>query len=1391
MNIVIRFLRHALRLLLRVVAVLLFLIVLLVILIGFTPFGARIAAEKVAGLVSKPGQIVTIATPSGLLTGALRVPQITLADSKGVYATIDNLAVDWSPSALITATFKAEGITAEHVSVLRAPIPEPVEEPASTEPFKLPVKLDINKIEAPDIRIGKALAGHDFALSASGSGSADQENIIIKLAANRQDIVEAKALVDLAFVPGENRLTIAASLDEPKDGMLAGLLDLPGRPAMHLTVDGSGPLSDWKGDLTAALDGNRAFTATASHQAVADGGHRLVLSGNGQAQPLMPATARALFAGNTDFTLDATLGTAGSVVVKSGTLATSSLRLAISGTYDPNGNNDLTAHAEGVTGPVEIVVPAGKDKARLLLQSVDLALKGQAKAAALTFGGTVASVDYPGYRVDGIVISGKSDALDLQTRTGKADVTLSFERGTFADPNIQRLVPGPLTLRAPLSLSPQAIAFEGAELESARLGGSASGAYDLVNNTVQSDVKLFLLPAVLPDGLVAKVKDTISLAGSVAYGPNGAVSASGLSLQSDVLTVTGEAGLADGQLRADLKGTLPELGILLADAKGAAGFTVSASGSPGAPDFTAELTSEKAVLSGRTLQSLTVKASGKADAKAPSATVSATGSLAGQTVSVNADLKSEGGVTSLPVLSADIGKNHLEGALRFSPDFLPEGAIRFNLPDVGLVAALAGQKAAGDIQGEARFAQSGGIASAKITASGKSLSRDALVIKAPKVALDVADLKTLAAEGTIEAAEIASGANRLSKLLLAFNRQGEQTTFDLTAGYDGKPVAVKGGVTVAGGRTNVALSTVTASPKGVALKLAKPTSILIENGVATLSGLTINAGSGSVAVAGTAGQTLKLAVDLRSLPLNLANAIAPALKAEGSLSGKVTVSGKASNPVVDYALTLDRFALDQTRAAGLQPLAIKADGRLENNRLRLNTAVSNGDGLQVKGGGSLAITGNQALDMAFSGSLPFKALSGVLAAQGLEVSGTAKADVKIAGTVAAPVVTGRITSSDGRVVDVRRNLAIQNLTLSVNLDRTRATVERLSGKLSTGGTVSVTGSVGIQPGSGFPADLKVALDKAAYVDGKVVSTVIDGNLALTGPLLNNPKLSGKLALGRSAITIPQKLPASLSKINVQHRNESKAIASQNVDVMSRDGSGKKSSSSQIGLDLVISAPRIFVQGRGIDAELGGDLTLSGTASSPVISGGFKMKRGRMTIISRRLDFTTGTITFGGDLTPTLAMAAEADSGSVTVTVSIDGPANDPAITFSSSPSLPQDEVLAQLIFQQSLSRLSVLQIAQLADAAAQLAGGRSTSLLQGLRSNLGIDDLDVSSDADGQAQVKAGKYLNDRTYIQVEQGASSGSKASINLDVGRGVKLKGEAGTDGGSAAGIFYEKEY
>ncbi|MDA4635581.1 translocation/assembly module TamB domain-containing protein, partial [Escherichia coli] len=105
--------------------------------------------------------------------------------------------------------------------------------------------------------------------------------------------------------------------------------------------------------------------------------------------------------------------------------------------------------------------------------------------------------------------------------------------------------------------------------------------------------------------------------------------------------------------------------------------------------------------------------------------------------------------------------------------------------------------------------------------------------------------------------------------------------------------------------------------------------------------------------------------------------------------------------------------------------------------------------------------------------------------------------------------------------------------------------------------------------------------------------------------------------------------------------------------------------------------------------------------------------------------------------------------------------------------------------------LSPLQIARLAAAAAELAGGSNSSLLDSLRKGTGLDDLDVTTDSEGNAGVKAGRYIRDNVYLGVEAGAGGKTKGTINLDVTPQLKAKGSVGSDGDSGAGVFFERDY
>jgi len=1390
MNRLSRILRATLRYVGYGLAVLVVLAVALLGFVGFSDSGARLAVSYAEKIAAANGQVISISEPSGLLTGKLRAGAITLGDEKGTYAEIRDLAVDWSPLRLLFFSFDASRVSASSISLLRLPEAKADAEPKESKPFSLPVEVHVGSLAIPELFVSGSVAGRDQRIVVSGRGDATADSVAIKLSASEKARPDARIAADIVFNPAANELRLEADVAEPKGGILAGLLKLPDEPAVAIRLTGDGPLSQWKGRLSAALDGTEMLRVDGRHDLAQGGLHTIALNGGGTFDALMPPQLRPLFAGETGIDVVAAFDGSDMLRIEKGAISTGAMTLAASGTLSAKGSNDLDVKLSGKDGPIDFRWPLADGDAQVVIHDADLSLTGEASAARLEANATIAAAELPAGRVRDIRLAARSDAFDVANQSGRIDVTLETGAMVFANPDIDRMVKGPAKLTATLNVSPGEIAFDPATLESASIGGTLSGRYGLESREADVNFRLFALPAVLPPALAGKFDTTIAMEGRVQLAGDGGLQVSGLTVKSGTLETAGDVSLAKGNVEAALTGKVLNLGKLLADAAGEAAFELSAKGPLSGPDVSAKITSSGATLSGRTLSDLVVTLKGKAVADSPSGELTATGALDGQAINVRSSITSEGGRISVPVLEAEIGPNTLKGSLALAPNFMPDGTIRFDFPDLGLLAAMAGQQAAGDLSGQVEIATGNGRTSATVQASGTSIRRDAVSITKPAVDLSITDLATAAITGTVRAEQVASGENKMEALKLAFTREGQATNFDLTGRLDGAPLLTKGKVLQREGGLDVALQAFEAAPRRIAVKLAKPTTIGVTDGVATLDGLTIQAGSGSVAVSGKAGETLDLSLRLNALPAALVNNFAAGLDADGAIGGTVTVKGKAAAPVVNYALDWKGAVTSQTRGAGIGALDINAKGEFANNQVRLDTVLSGGGGLSFRGGGTVGIGGATPLGLKFNGTVPFSALQGQLSAQGFVLTGNANVDLSIGGTAAAPSVTGSITASGARLVDVRRNLAVENLTIRVNMNGRQAVIETVSGKLASGGQLSASGTVGIDPASGFPVDVAIKLGDIVYVDGTLVTGNIAGDLTLKGPVADLA-LAGKVRINKANITIPQKLPASLSEIDIKHRNAPADVKRMTADVQRQQGSS--GASRGIALDLTIESPgQLFVRGRGINAEMGGNLKITGTSASPVVSGGFELERGRMEILTRRLDFTSARIGFAGGLVPTVDLVASSTAGTTEITVTVAGLASNPTVTFASSPSLPQDEILAQLIFNRSMSNLSAVQIAQLASAASQLAGGSSTGLLDSLRSKLGVDDLDITTDAEGRAAVSAGKYLNERTYIELKQDPeTNGAKAVINLDVGRGLKLRGEAGSAGSAGAGIFYEKEY
>jgi translocation and assembly module TamB len=1353
--------------------------------------------ENLAGLISNfassPGQTIKLSGLDGIWSGNLRLGSLVLEDEQGPWLVARNVAVDWSPLKLLQKTFSAERIAAERIEVARRPVPAnvPKEDAGS---FSLPVSIDIRQIDLPDIALGPALAGGVASVAATGSASAETSPLTIasKLNIARRDGRAGSIDATVDFAPADNRLDIDIRAAEPQGGIIANLLQLPGDPAVEIDVTGSGPAADWSGSGTFTVDGTVITRINARHQAT-DRGSAIEATGEGEFERFLPENFRPLLAGQASFDLAGTLTGTGGVEITRATVRSDAVTAMASGTVDPQGATDFSLQVEAANEGVPLSFGTEDSPIDMVVKQASVRALGDGREPNLDIAATLPKVATNDAELRDLAIALHSDAFNIQARTGPVTGTATAAALIIDNPTIAPLIAGKISAGLAGTLSADSLTVTDGNLGSDSLAGKFTGDVSLVDGSVTLKINADVASAALPAGLRPVLAERVALDADITRDHEGLVSADPFSISSGELAASGRVRTANQEIDAEISGRLGNVGLLAQGATGAVALAATAKGAFASPDVSLTVTSDRIEAAGREIANLKLVASGKADAANPAADVVLTGSVGGEALDGRATLSTSGGKREVRGLNLSLGPNRIAGDLVLDEKFLPLGTVTFQLPDVGALAALALETVRGDLNGTIDFTDQNGKPQLAVKATTMSLSRGDLTAANVVIDATVSDyVSAPTVAGRVQATTVTSGKTVISGVDVRLTQQAGWTGFDGGATVADIPARASGRVQVANGRTVIELASGEATVRGLKAALARASRVEIADGTTRLDNVAVNVGGGTAVVSGTAGSQLDLNATLTAVPASVVNNFAPGLDAAGTISGTARVTGAAASPSVNYSLDWRGAQTAQTRGAGLGGITVSSTGDFAGGKLNFQANASEGSGMAIRGGGSVNIT-SKALSLDFSGGVPFAILNPRLAASGMSLTGASNLDLQIRGTTSAPNIGGSLTASGARFVAAATGIAINDIRADIAMGNGVATVRTLAGNLSTGGSISGSGTVGIQPGSGFPVDIKLRINNGRYTDGRIVTTTMNGDLAIKGQLLSQPTLSGTVVLERTVITIPDRLPGSLAELDVRHKNAPAAVVEQQRAMQPAQSAGGSGSGALL-LDLTIdSNNQIFVTGRGLDAELGGKLKLAGSTAAPEAVGQFTMRRGRLSIVGRRLTFSRGTIDFAGSLVPNLDLAADSDVGDTRVTITVSGPANNPRFDFTSVPALPQDEVLARLIFGRSMSNLSPLQIAQLADAAASLAGGGgSTSLLQSLRNRIGVDDLDIRTNEDGSTSVSAGKYLNDRTYFSLEKGDKAGSgKARIDLDVGRGVKLRGEANDAGAAKGGIFFEREY
>lgn len=1398
-------------------------------LFGFvqTGPGKRLIADLAGSAASGNGLTVTIRDIDGFVPTRMNAGRIEIADAQGIFASAEGLDVAWDPLALTGGMISAQTVAARRITLQRLPDLPPGTQSSTSSGLQLP-RLDIASLNIGEIELAAPVMGQAMRLSLQGNARLvdPAEGLALDFALDRRDL-PGRIAGKVRFAPDTRLLDIDIAADEPQGGLIAGLARIEGQPPVNLAVKGKGSLDDFQAMLSFQAGPDlKAQGQVASRRGEA--GHAVTADLTGELAGLLPTHLTALFEGSSTLNArlrvddklrvaidDARLRTAGFGATLKGTLAPQSseaqLRFTIiGGAADRFAGIVAEAAWQDLFVDGSLTGSFGRPQIKAALTASLPRAQGY---GAQMLSATVELLP----QADGsfaVAADGGAKGLDADDPKVKAALGDTLE---FALTGLLGTDGKPALTAATVKLAPLVAEFTGQATPDGAKGQLRLGRLDLaalsplagrtLGGQLSAEADLDLAPGMMRlagrgssigvmtgiaalDGLL---KGPAELSGSVLRGADGVivVEDAGLKARDATLAVGGRIDRATVDLNARL--ALADLALIDPRLSGVAQGTASFSGTLDKLNLTARIAVPAGLAMGKPVEALEITANAADLTGAPKGQLTVSGRVAGKTALGLVSFASlPQGSYRLDAIDLSVGSNRVTGALTGAANGLLSGTVTVEADNLAELSALALTEMSGKLSAQVALASDEGKQNVSVTAKASGLSAGGQAIGRATIDATVTDAFGVPMiDGIVDIAGMIAGGVAVERAKLAAKGTPTDSAVRFDGVVNGTTIAAEGRLAAEGQATALDLRALSLSRSGMRVALAGPARLRVDGSDITIDSFVLATGKGRAAISGEAGKD-RLALDVRlaALPLSLARLGGYDGDLSGTLEGTIKVTGKPQSPDGRYDVRIAGLSNPDIVRSGASPFDITLAGDLRGGRAQVAMTIRNDQlqNTQVTGAVMLA---EQVLDLRARGEVALSIANAVLAASGNRLAGKATIDATVNGTFAQPVVRGKVRIADGRFDDVVNGVAISKINGDITGAGRALVLDNLRGQTRNGGAVTLAGRITVDSAAGIPMDVSITFDNAALVSSETARLIADGKVQASGPILSRPKVSGRVAIRRLDINLPDKLSGRAKAIEVRHLNKApgKKLAGAKASDDKRKAAAKPSTFIA-DLDITLAAPNgIFVRGMGIEAELGGDLAIRGTSAEPRSLGGFEVKRGRFDGFGKRLDFDKGVISFNGSLDPELDFVAQSESDGIIAKVLIAGPASEPRISFASTPQLPQDEVISRLLFDKSASELTLGQAGQLAQTIAQLSGS-GPGMLDKMRQSLGVDSLDVGTENGGE--VGMGKRINDRVYLGVKQGAQpNSSKVTIDVDITRNIRAQGATGADGSTEVGIGAEWEY
>lgn len=1366
-----------------------------------TPIGKRVIADQIAAAAPASGLRFTVGRIEGDIYGKAVLRSVEVSDAKGVFLTIPEVRLDWRPLHWLWSGLDIREVTTRRGRLERLPELLPGDPDAPLLP-NFDIRVDKLRIEDLVIAKGVATPRDERAnLAAKVDIRAGRALIDAKARLGLQDRIEL--LLDSE--PDGDRFDLDGVYRAPAGGVLAGLAGFDAGYSARIAGDGT--WARWRGVAVARRIGDRERSApVAAFQISNDAGRYGVLGQLRAGLNNETLIGRALgetlsLAGN--FTLE------NSVIEGRAAAVSSAIDLRSGGVVDLADNAVdgarvmVTLRDADLLGGDVLRLEGAKLFANLSGDFDDLVIKHRINVAQLvTSGVTVSGLVQDGSaRFDGTALSLPLVVTAERVTTGNA----------VADPQLVNGRLGGLlvydTARQRLDIDNGRAVFPGLEATLALRGDIAAGAYALAGPITAQRFKVEGAGDVTANAkILAKFGPAVpwslraNLAGVLSQISNDTI----VNLAGEQIRFNGALGMGAGQpiVLRDVTIASERLNARL-DSKvvpGSDGMRTTLAGGGRQADygpftFDAEIATDgpRAVL----VLADPYPTAGLEDVRialAPSdngfGLDVAGGSLLGPFEGALELFLPENAPTRISINRLNIYRTNVTGVL--------------TLGDEGVAGDL--RLAGGGIDGTVNFRpQSGGAVGFAVDLS----ARNAVFGGGTPISIaraDIAATGRFADGNTAVDADLSAGGLEYGGLSL--------NSLTAKADIDNGRGTLTG--TIAGRRAdrfalnfdaNVAPQQIAAVVRGQygndAITMPRRAVLTAqENGGWRLAPTQVGFANGYAVVEGAFGgsETL-LEAKLSRMPMRLLDLAGADLGFGGRLSGIIEYrqQGRAA-PSANARVRIDRFSraglvLSSKPINVLGVIDLTAERLTAAGRLLEDDARRGDVALRITGLGEDGTLTNRLMGGRLDARLAFDGAAETLwrlaAIEAFDLTGPVTIAARATGTLRMPRITGTVASDDLKVESSLTGTRIDKVTAQGRFAGSRLELTRFAGATLGGGTIVGSGTIdfdGMNASRGPQLDLRAAVKDARVLDANGLQATITGPLRIVSSGLGGT-IAGRVSIDR----------ARWSLGDAAEDFALPQIATREINGESGRGRTQTSARDTQWRYLVnASAPsRVEVDGMGLESEWGIDIALRGTVNEPRIGGTAQLVRGDYTFAGTRFELTRGRILFDENepIDPRLDILAEASRSGTNVDIAITGNAQSPTIAFSSDPALPEEEILARLLFGGSVTSLSATDALQLAAALTALqGGGGGLDPIGELRRSIGLDQLRIIS-ADpliGRGTgIALGKNIGSSLYVELVTDGRGYSATQVEYRITSWLSLLGTVSTIGRDSVLAEISRDY